>query len=281
VSKGLNITRKIKSFFIGDKMCIDPMFTTKDNKGNIKPLKNLKYNKKIYDIIPSQNIITIKCGKCEECRKEKMLEMKTRLKEELKKHKEAFFLTLTYDEEHKKNLNKRDIQLFLKRLRKDMELKYFYVGELGEETKRPHYHMIIFGEIPKDLEECINTTKKGHKQYKSKKIEEKWQNGIVRISKMELPLIGYICKYMLKNCSKKEFISGWSRKPPIGINPETIEKDIQKRQRTKALKKYYKKRFGEIPKNENEEEEQKIKIENIEKNKIKYIDYLRQKRGYK
>lgn len=130
-------------------MCIDPMFTTKDNEGNITPLKNLKFNKRIYDIIPSENIITIKCGKCEECRKEKMLEMKKRLKDELKKHKKAFFLTLTYDDAHKKNLNKRDIQLFLKRLRKEMKLRYFYVGELGEETKRPHYHMIIFGEIPK------------------------------------------------------------------------------------------------------------------------------------
>ena len=263
-------------------MCKNPMFTTKDKEGNINSLISHKWAKKyFYDIIPSKRIVTIKCGKCDECRKEKMLEMKNRLKKELNKGEPAFFLTLTYDEQHIKNLNKRDIQLFLKRMRKKNKLRYFYVGELGEETKRPHYHMIIFSKEPEDLEECIEQTKKGFKQYKSKKIQTLWQNGLIRISKMELPLIGYICKYMLKNCNNKEFISGWSRRPPIGINPGTIEKDILKKQRTKAEKKYYKRRYGEIPKNENEEEEQELKIENIEKNKIKYIDYLRQKRNCK
>ena len=44
--------------------------------------------------------------------------MQTRIKNELKINKDAFFITLTYDDEHKKNLNIRDMQLFFKRYRK-------------------------------------------------------------------------------------------------------------------------------------------------------------------
>ena len=151
-------------------------------------------------------------------------------------NKNAYFLTLTYDDEHKKNLNIRDMQLFFKRYRKKKALKYFYVGELGEKTQRPHYHAIIFAPLPDDLKESKTETKNGHKQYESKEITKLWGNGLIKISKMELPLVGYITKYMLKNGNKKEFVSGWSRKPPLGINTETIEKDILKRNRTKALK---------------------------------------------
>ncbi len=73
-------------------------------------------------------------------------------------------MTLTYDDEHlpindyvdsdgvihgKPTLRKRDVQLFLKRLRKnykyDNHIKYFCCGEYGGKTFRPHYHLIIFG----------------------------------------------------------------------------------------------------------------------------------------
>lgn len=39
---------------------------------------------------------------------------------------------------------KRDLQLFLKRLRKHVPLRYYAVGEYGTQTKRPHYHLIIY-----------------------------------------------------------------------------------------------------------------------------------------
>ena len=207
-----------------------------------------------------------------------MFEMQTRLKNELKINKEAYFITLTYDNEHKKELNIRDMQLFFKRYRKKQKLKYFYVGELGEKTQRPHYHAIIFTELPKDLVESKTKTKKDFKQYESKEIEKLWGNGLIKISKMENPLIGYITKYMLKNENKKEFVIGWSRKPPIGINTETIEKDILKRNRTKALKNYYKDRKGERPVIESEQEKNERKIEEIEKQtKLKYFDYIQKK----
>lgn len=260
-------------------MCTNPLLTVKIN-GKVLDIKKIKQLPEVYfKTIKSKDIVELKCGKCLECKKQKMLEMKTRIKNELKINKEAFFITLTYDDEHKKNLNKRDMQLFFKRYRKKQKLKYFYVGELGETTRRPHYHAIIFSQLPDDLKESKTETKKGHKQYESKEIEKIWGNGLIKISKMETPLIGYITKYMLKNEDKKEFVCGWSRKPPIGINTETIEKDIMKRNRTKALKNFYKYRNGEIPIIESEQENLEMKIDEIEKQtKLKYYDYIQKKR---
>jgi len=53
---------------------------------------------------------------------------------------------------HADSLIKRDVQLFIKRLRKEQDsrgsskIKYYLVGEYGDLTKRPHYHAAIFGE---------------------------------------------------------------------------------------------------------------------------------------
>jgi len=53
---------------------------------------------------------------------------------------------------HADSLIKRDVQLFVKRLRKDQDarglakIRYYLVGEYGDQTKRPHYHAAIFGE---------------------------------------------------------------------------------------------------------------------------------------
>ncbi len=263
-------------------MCKNPLLTIKRN-GRILSLEEMKKAcEYTYTNEKSKNIIQIKCGKCDECRKEKMFEMINRIKKELAIRKNAFFLTLTYDEEHKKNLNKRDMQLFLKRYRKKQQFKYFYVGELGETTKRPHYHCIIFGELPKDLKECKVKTKNGYTQYESKEIQKIWSYGLIKISKMTMPLIFYITKYMLKNNKENEFICSWSRKPPIGVNENSIEYDIIKPNRTKVEKNYYKYRHGDIPIIPEEIEKQEIKIEEIEKQtKLKYIDYINKKRATK
>ena len=45
-------------------------------------------------------------------------------------------------------VSKRDVQLFMKRLRKkyeDYKMRYFVTSEYGAKNGRPHYHMILFG----------------------------------------------------------------------------------------------------------------------------------------
>lgn len=63
------------------------------------------------------------------------------------------FLTLTYDDQHLSFdsqgngcVVKRDVQLFLKKLRKKTpKIRYYLVAEYGTRTYRPHYHVILFG----------------------------------------------------------------------------------------------------------------------------------------
>lgn len=106
----------------------------------------------------------------------------------------AQFITLTYDTKHvpiTKNLfmslRKRDVQLFMKRLRfmhgplKDGQkpIKYYVAGEYGGRTLRPHYHIILFNA---DL----------------KHIQSAWDLGQVHYGTVTDASVGYTLKYISK-----------------------------------------------------------------------------------
>lgn len=98
--------------------------------------------------------IAIPCGHCIGCRLDQSRQWADRMMLELEHTGKAIFLTLTYDNDHVPlsvdddtgefswfTLNKRDLQLFFKRLRKkfsDKEVRYYAVGEYGSNTLRPH-----------------------------------------------------------------------------------------------------------------------------------------------
>lgn len=99
---------------------------------------------------------TVPCGRCSHCLKTRIQDWVFRLKQEKKVSKNAYFVTLTYDDQHipQNNgyytLNKRHTQLFMKKLRynqaklTDDKIRYYLVGEYGSKTQRPHYHAIMF-----------------------------------------------------------------------------------------------------------------------------------------
>ena len=83
----------------------------------------------------------VPCGKCAACLTNKRKEWTFRLNQELHVSSSSFFITLTYDDEHipvteegLPTFSKRDIQLFIKRLRKNTNRKisYYIVSEYGE-----------------------------------------------------------------------------------------------------------------------------------------------------
>lgn len=96
----------------------------------------------------------IPCGHCEDCKRRKRNEWFFRLKQEAKDYPLNLFVTLTYDDENvpldtfgNMAVDKRDIQLFFKRLRKKLsphKIRYYGISEYGPTTFRPHYHVIIF-----------------------------------------------------------------------------------------------------------------------------------------
>ena len=98
------------------------------------------------------------CGKCFECVRKKKLDWEIRMNAACDWSDCAFFILLSYEDlyypkdDHDKDLCKRDLQLFIKRLRKrcsemygtDARLKYFIASEYGEEKNRLHYHLCLF-----------------------------------------------------------------------------------------------------------------------------------------
>ena len=97
--------------------------------------------------------LLVPCGKCIACRISKRREWSVRMLHELEHHQKSVFVTLTYSDYYlpqNNSLKKEDLQKFMKRLRKSLEptgrkIRYFACGEYGDQTERPHYHLIIFG----------------------------------------------------------------------------------------------------------------------------------------
>lgn len=116
---------------------------------------------------------TFPCGKCATCSARRASAWSFRLMQEAKNASSALFVTLTYNTEHvpiSKNrfmtLNKRDLQLFFKKLRKrsgSKNIKYYAVGEYGGNTKRPHYHVILFNAKYEDIEYAWSLDQKKNK----------------------------------------------------------------------------------------------------------------------
>lgn len=105
-----------------------------------------------------KNDIVVPCGVCPFCAVTRRSDWAFRLYQELKKHDQSIFITLTYSNNHltydygQPQLVKSDLQNFFKRLRKKgYKCRYFAVGEYGSKTYRPHYHIILFGSVPREV----------------------------------------------------------------------------------------------------------------------------------
>lgn len=100
-----------------------------------------------------------RCGKCFACKMQRSTDWKNRIILEANSYgfDNCLFLTLTFSDNSLSErghcfLDKRDIQLFLKRLRISAKrvlgienIRYYAAGEYGSRTSRPHYHLILFG----------------------------------------------------------------------------------------------------------------------------------------
>lgn len=159
----------------------------------------------------------LKCGRCVECEINKTREWATRICLEAKHHDKNCVLTLTYSSEHcPKGLVKKDVQDFLKRLFKNEKLKgvkRFYCGEYGSKRGRPHYHCILFGYRPNDLEYFFS--KNGMPFFKSRVIEKTWGNGYILVGDVNYRSAFYCAKYLQKQLS-----DGYEEK---GLVPPFIE----------------------------------------------------------
>lgn len=85
------------------------------------------------------------------CRFNRRRVLTARLLMEQKTHEHSTFVTLTYDDKHLPrdgSLDKTAARYFLDRLRKQVgyrAFRFYLVGEYGEISGRPHYHIAFFG----------------------------------------------------------------------------------------------------------------------------------------
>lgn len=127
---------------------------------------------------------SLPCGKCLVCLANKRQEWIVRLYYEHRFSKGSHFVTLTYDWNHYPKdgrVSKREIQLFMKRLRKiNDKLRYYAVGEYGSKGGRPHYHLLLFGNLDPET------------------IRKAWQKGITHIGTVNSKSIAYCTKYVIQ-----------------------------------------------------------------------------------
>lgn len=186
--------------------------------------KQLKYE----DLMYNPKVMLIPCGQCIGCRIRQREDWTTRIELEARDYpkEEVWFITLTYDDDHVPGMivktgeimrkvqytwkpgEKRpssvqvllyeDIQKFLKRLRKAYrgKLRYFVAGEYGEQTARPHYHMILYGWKPTDLENLYKIHHNGY--YTSKWLEDLWGMGQIQIAQAVPETYRYVAGYVTK-----------------------------------------------------------------------------------
>lgn len=182
----------------------------------------------------------VPCGRCLACRINKKREWKERIYHEYNTSDNAYFVTLTYDDEHLPanedgvpSVCKDDVQRFFKRLRRaypNTRIRYFLNSEYGEKDNRPHYHCIIFN-LPDDaLRPSDNYIKgtplcvkgKGSLSMCNRHLSDIWQCGFVTIGYITPERCGYTADYYVNKAKSPDFAEPnfnlMSRRPGIGVD---------------------------------------------------------------
>lgn len=142
--------------------------------------------------------IDLPCGKCIGCKLDWARHWAVRCWHEAQMHCDSCFVTLTYDDAHLPadgSLNKRDLQLWIKRLRDKIapvKVRYFAAGEYGEQGLRPHYHVLLFGWRPQDGESV------GKDLYRSALLESSWEFGFSSFGAVSEASAAYVARYTAK-----------------------------------------------------------------------------------
>lgn len=188
--------------------------------------------------------VNVPCGCCDECLNDRARQWAYRILVEAAQYKNNWFITLTYDDDHlprsdigAPTIRYKDVQLFLKLLRRQTKTKFRYLvgAEYGDKSNtpplgRPHYHIILFGlnlpDLTQDFKEAVYSTAVGydprdgeyktrlkldrlknhskpnndHRLFYSKTIHKAWKfQGNISVGQFSFDTAAYISQY----CTKK------------------------------------------------------------------------------
>lgn len=161
--------------------------------------------------------VDLPCGQCVGCKQDRSEAWSVRCYHESTQHLKNCFLTLTYRDPCPATLNVADVQKFIKRLRKaGFKFRYFGVGEYGSQTRRPHYHFLIFGEDFREGSFYFGCGEKSeNRYYLNEALQAMWGLGNITLAECEGGSIFYTCGYQLKALDGEGFHI-YSKKPAIG-----------------------------------------------------------------
>lgn len=216
--------------------CYHPLPAYKDFSGQVRVLKHGQTIDSVF-----QDQFKVPCGKCIGCRLDYSRTWADRcVLESLDYPKElCWFLTLTYDENHIETekrslvsekgtltLYPKDVQDFMKRLRRHWEYKYkaqnirfFLCGEYGSTTARPHYHLLLYGLPIFDLKE-YGKNGKGDCHYGSEEIADLWGHGFIVLGSLTWETAAYTARYVLKKFKGESKEETEKHYKEAGILPE-------------------------------------------------------------
>lgn len=124
-------------------------------------------------------------------------------------------LNLTYDDAHLPEygqLYKEDLQRFFKRLRKaGFKFKYVASGEYGDISRRPHFHIALFGCDFGHDRSVFGRSSNGERTFISDSVARSWPYGHHLIGSLNFESAAYIARYILKKAK------GGAVSPPLAV----------------------------------------------------------------
>ena len=167
--------------------------------------------------------MSVPCGRCGICQKNRRSQWTFRLREELKVSYNCHFVTLTYSDDKlyddpetgEISLNKKHFQDFIKRVREydyrktsTRYLRYYGVGEYGSQTERPHYHAILFN----------------LSQHSYNNLPTIWGYGNTHIGTVTQASIHYVTKYHVN----RRYQDGETKQPEFSLMSQGLGKNYIK-----------------------------------------------------
>lgn len=184
-------------------------------------------NFNVRGIAYQKGVTSFECGACPECLSKRASRIMVRDVYEAMSHVENCMCTLTYDQYVRdkngriigervadRKVDKRDCQLFIKRLRSyvfrhyGVRIKYRLSAEYGKKTHRPHYHVLIFGWCPPDTV-FYKKSKRGSVIYRSALLARLWRHGICTVDakRVSASIAKYCSKYTSKDKGAEDTFS--------------------------------------------------------------------------
>lgn len=207
---------------------------------------NIRFDDTYKRIFGVRKIVTdyqkIPCGTCKGCRMAMSRAWADRCMLEAMDYQNNSFLTLTYDEDHLKelvtavdkdsgeviegvySLDKKHLQKFHKDLRNDLvargepRIRFFACGEYGDKSLRAHFHDIVFNlEVPD--KKFYRVSESGEKVYTSEYLNKIWKRGQVFVGSVTWKSCAYTSRYVMKKITKgaNDFYTRSNLVPPFVV----------------------------------------------------------------